>query len=120
MFLGSVSSVFAACDVSANADKATYALIATFHVKDGQADRFMTAMKKNIAASRKEPGVVAYLSYRSETDPNVFLNFESYVDKNAFKAHVDSAHVKEVNKVNDEILAKPLDLLMLVPYWETL
>ena len=92
------------------------ALIAILKVKPGQEDRFMAAMKANVAASQKEPGVVVYRSYQSEKDPNLFINFEAYRDKAAFQAHLDSDHVKVVGKVNDEVLTEPVGITMLTPY----
>jgi quinol monooxygenase YgiN len=97
-------------------DNGGVSLVATLKVKPGQADRFMEAMKKNVVESQKEPGVVVYRSYRAESNPNLFINFEAYKDKAAFQAHLNSHRVKEAVKVLDEVLSDPADLLVLAPY----
>jgi quinol monooxygenase YgiN len=97
-------------------DKGTYALVATFTVKPGTADKFVAAMKTNVVESRKEPGVVDYRSYQSPENPLVFINFESYKDKAAFDAHLKTPHVVAIGKVFDEILAKAIEVKFLQPY----
>lgn len=109
-------AAFAAGDAPAMIDKATYSLVATFRVKEGQVDRFIKAMKMNTIESRKEAGVVDYRSYQSPKDPKVFINFEAYTDKAAFDAHLASPHVKEVGPIFDEILSGPIEANFLNNY----
>ena len=47
------------------------------------------------AASRQEPGCLAYLPNQSEDDPDTVVVFEQYVDEKALAAHRSSDHFKK-------------------------
>ncbi len=47
------------------------------------------------AASRREPGCLAYTVYRHHSDPRQFFIYEQYRDEAALKAHRDSTHFQE-------------------------
>ena len=66
----------------------------TFAPED--ADRAATLLREIRAASVKEPGVVRFEVGRSTDDPNVFVLWEVYRDKNAAEAHQKSEHFKRL------------------------
>lgn len=111
-------SQFAAAEdmTGAMVDEATYSLVATFRVKEGQVDRFIEEMKANTAESRKEPGVVVYRSYRSEKEPNVFVNIEAYKNKKAFETHLETPHVKKIGPILEEILIGEIEVDFILNY----
>ena len=108
IFGGSVT--MANDEVSSAIDKAGYALVATFTVKDGQHDTFVAAMKDNVQASRKEPGVIVYQSYAVSDNPLQFVNYEVYKDKAAFEAHLKTTHVVDFGDKSKAFLAKDIDV----------
>jgi quinol monooxygenase YgiN len=55
-------------------------------------DRVLDALMSLAAASRQEPGNLAYVVHVSDEDPGVLQIFENYVDEAAFDAHVASEH----------------------------
>ena len=116
--LMSVFSTAHAVDKSAKLlDKATYSLVATFRVKEDKIEEFREAMKYNVIESRKEPGVVVYRTYQLETDPTVFVNYETYVNKAAFDAHLETPHVKTIGpKLEKEMLSGPIEVEFLLDY----
>lgn len=86
-------------------DQAKYTVIAKFIVKDDQVKRFLSEMKKNETASRKEEGVIAYRVYRSATEKNVFFNLEAFTNKEAFDFHLATPHVKKlISELEDGML----------------
>ncbi|MFK7997419.1 MAG: putative quinol monooxygenase [Granulosicoccus sp.] len=103
-------------DASAAIDQASFALVATFRVQEGQDERFMEAMKINIDQSRLEEGVVDYRSYQSPKDPTVFINFEAYTNEAAFQAHLETAHVKAIGPLLEEILVGEIEVEFLLDY----
>jgi len=100
---------------SGSLDSAGYALVATFTVKPDAKAQFVDAMKENISASRKEPGVVLYRSYQKSSDPLIFVNVELYKDKAAFDAHLKTPHVTKIGETFKSILAKDIDVVTLDP-----
>ena len=97
-------------------DTAGYAVVATFKVKEGEVNKFIEEMKINEAASRLEPGIIDYRSYQDPENPNLFVNFEAYINKQAFDDHVATPHVQRLLPILDEILTDPIDIQFLVKY----
>ena len=97
-------------------DTAGLAVVATFLVKDGEIDRFREEMKINEAASRMEPGIRDYRTYQDRENPNLFVNFEAYVDQKAFDDHVATPHVQRLLPILEEILQEPIGITFLVHY----
>lgn len=49
-------------------------------------------LAKHVLATRKEPGCVQFVAYRSKSDADRFLLYEQYLDDAAFEAHRASEH----------------------------
>lgn len=47
------------------------------------------------AASRKEPGNIAYFPNQVDDDPDTLMIFEQYADEKALTAHRESEHFKK-------------------------
>ena len=112
----SIGSAIAYDQLSGALDAATYTIVATFKVKDGQVERFVEEMQKNEAASRLESGVVVYRSYQDTKNPNLFVNYETYVNEDAFNTHVETDHVQALLPILEEILDGPIDIQVLNDY----
>ena len=72
--------------------------------QDGAADTLRTVLSEITADSRAEEGSLAFETYKSLEEQNVFLVHESYVDEEAYNAHLGTPAFPRVER---ELL--PLD-----------
>jgi autoinducer 2-degrading protein len=72
-------------------------LVLAVHVtiKAGSEDEAIAHMLPLEAASRKEPGCLAYVVQRSRENPRHFLIYEQYKDDAALDEHRASAHFEK-------------------------
>lgn len=71
-------------------------LIFRMRIKDGkEADAIEQLEKMAAAVEANEPGVLAYVFHRSQDDPMQVVLYESYVDDDAFQAHMQTPHMAE-------------------------
>ena len=69
-------------------------LIFRMKIKDGKEDEALAEMEKMAAAvEANEPGVLAYVFHRLKDDPMQLVLYESYVDDDAFQAHMKTPHM---------------------------
>ena len=69
-----------------------YVCTALWIARDGEADRVRALLGELVAASRAEPGNLAYHAAESNDEPGTFRLFEIYADEAAFREHAASAH----------------------------
>lgn len=72
-----------------------YVVCAKWTAREGESGKVAEAIRKLAPLSRQESGVLLYQPHRSPEDPNVFFFYEQYVDADAYRAHVDSEHVRQ-------------------------
>jgi quinol monooxygenase YgiN len=70
----------------------SYLVIAKVRAKAGEEERVAEGLSANEHASRQEPGVIAWVAYRSTTDSREFVLYEVYQTEADFAAHRDTAH----------------------------
>jgi quinol monooxygenase YgiN len=70
--------------------------IARHRAVDGMRDAVLAVFPELIAASRKEPGNVAFEAYLSIDDPQSYVLLEHYTSRAAFAEHRASPHFKEL------------------------
>lgn len=69
-------------------------LIFRMKIKDGKETEALAEMEKMASAvEANEPGVLAYVFHRLRDDPMQLVLFESYVDDDAFQAHMKTPHM---------------------------
>ena len=73
-----------------------HVIAASWRAKDGKADEVAGIVQRLAAAARTEPGCVSFIANRSKDDPSDFLLYEQYVDEDAFAAHQQTAHFKDL------------------------
>jgi quinol monooxygenase YgiN len=81
---------------------------AIFEAKPGKVDELRKQLHSGAAESWKEPGVNSYAVHELIDRPGVFMNIEVYADEAAFKAHLETPHVKAFLGMLDDLLANPL------------
>lgn len=92
-----------------------FSMYVKFEVKPGSADAFEAAFLKAIKATRREKGNQAYHLHRGTENPNVYALYERWKDLDALREHVKAAHVEELLKAVEPILAGPPKILVGIP-----
>lgn len=72
-----------------------FVLIVDLQIAAGNESAVVPLMLKNAAASRQEPGCIAFEVLRAPEDPAKIRFYEVYKDKDAFEAHQKTEHFKE-------------------------
>jgi len=70
----------------------TVEVIATLEARPEREADAEAALRVLLTHTRQEPGVRRYDLYRDGTRPATFLMVETYADKAALEAHLESAH----------------------------
>ena len=81
-------------------------LIVRYAPNPGTGDAIAAALEKQVAASRKEPGCVSFIAYRSLEEPDHFVLYEQYADDDALAAHRESPHYLEMSQTVAPLLAE--------------
>jgi quinol monooxygenase YgiN len=71
-------------------------VIAHHTIKAGNEPEVLALLPKLIRAARDEPGNVAFDAYRKLDDPRAYVLLERYTSRQAFAAHRESAHFKDL------------------------
>jgi quinol monooxygenase YgiN len=71
-------------------------VIARYTVAPGNEDAVLALLPKLAEASRAEPGNVSFVAYRQLDDEREIVLLERYASREAFAAHRDSAHFKDL------------------------
>lgn len=71
-------------------------VIARYTIAAGNEDEVWTLVAKLVEAARSEPGNLGFIAYRELDDPRQGVLLERYVSREAFAAHRESAHFKEI------------------------
>jgi len=86
--------------------------VVKFRLNPDKADEAEAALKTlTKAVEDNEPGVLAYIAYRSDADPEEVVFFEVYKDEETLKAHGAQPHLGEMRKVfGAGVFKPPLDI----------
>jgi quinol monooxygenase YgiN len=71
-----------------------FVVVVMLEAKEGEADAVAEIQRKLLPPTLAEPGVKAFIPYRSPTNPSLFFIYELYVDEAAWGAHQESTHFK--------------------------
>ena len=69
-----------------------FALSVEFKVKAGKEKEFEEAFKPCLAATRKEPGCVAYFLNRDPDHPEIYVMYEQFKSLDAVRDHLKAKH----------------------------
>jgi quinol monooxygenase YgiN len=73
-----------------------FAIIARFKVRPGHVDEVIELLNQAAIPSRAEPGCHFYVANRSLDDPDLIVMYEQYESAEAFQAHIDTDHFREI------------------------
>jgi quinol monooxygenase YgiN len=111
---GAVTALFAAAPIKAASQKMTshpVVRIAELKIDPAQLDAYRAALKEEIAASISvEPGVLTLLAVSVKDQPNQIRIFETYADRAAYEAHLQTSHFKKY-KSETQGMVKSLTLI---------
>jgi quinol monooxygenase YgiN len=71
-----------------------FVVVVMLEAKEGEADAVAEIQRKLLPPTLAEPGVKAFIPYRSPANPSLFFIYELYVDEAAWGAHQETAHFK--------------------------
>ena len=73
-------------------------------IQDGKEQEAVAQLERMIVAvAEKEPGAIAYAFHRSQDDQSQVVLYESYVDNEAFQAHMKTPHMAELRSSVSEL-----------------
>ena len=82
-----------------------YVRVAEIEVDPAQLEVYKTAAKEIVENSvRLEPGVLALYSVSDIDNPAHVTVFEIYADRDAYKAHLETAHFKKYKSATQDIV----------------
>jgi quinol monooxygenase YgiN len=71
-------------------------VVARYVIAEGHTETVVRLMRANAAASRQEPGCLAFSVYQDADDPSRILLYEEYTDEDAFQRHRRTPHFREI------------------------
>jgi quinol monooxygenase YgiN len=83
---------------------------AMMYVKEGKGPEFEAAYRKAAAKVLKDPGALAYVLHRDNSDPTKYFFYEKYENQEAVKFHSSTAHFKEFFKTIDPLMTKKAEI----------
>ena len=87
-------------------------LISTAHLKPGTREKCVGPALACIAASRKEPGCVAYDLNFSVSDPDRMVFIEVWRDRAALDEHFQTQHFRDWRAaIADHVVSRKLELI---------
>lgn len=84
-----------------------YFVVVTIFVKPEFVEQFITATYDNASNTRKEPGNLRFDVLRAEDDPNRFMLYEVYKQKDDFAKHQQTDHYARWKNAVTDWMAQP-------------
>ncbi|MFJ8851354.1 putative quinol monooxygenase [Streptomyces sp. NPDC102437] len=83
----------------------TYVVVARYRTRAGEEDTVLPLLDAMAAASREEPGNLAYRIHQGTEDPRAIVLYEEYASEADFTEHCATPHFQEL------VLGKVVPLL---------
>jgi quinol monooxygenase YgiN len=71
-------------------------VIARHTMTAGKEEEVLAVLPKLVEAVRTEPGNISFIAYRQLDDPRTYVLLERYASREAFAAHRETAHFKDL------------------------
>ena len=84
-----------------------YVIAVTVFVKPANVDAFLEATLDNARNTRREPGNLRFDVLRGEDDPNRFLLYEAYREKDDVAKHQQTDHYQQWKQTVADWMAQP-------------
>jgi quinol monooxygenase YgiN len=96
-------------------DSSSITVVAILTAKPGSEEAVMAALEPAIVATHQEPGCLAYTLQRDTQDSTKFVFVERWESMQALGSHGQSAHLKEAGEKLADLLAAPMEVMILNP-----
>jgi quinol monooxygenase YgiN len=90
-------------------------VIARAHAAAGKEEELMRALDAVTGPTHADPACLRYALHRGLEDPGTFVMIERYASKDAFDAHMASAHVQQLFAQLGGLVDGPPEMLVLTP-----
>ena len=74
----------------------SHVVVAHWRPRDGQVEKIESILRELTKEVRREPGNLQFTVHRGCDDPNELLLYEIYQSEEAFRAHQQTEHFKEL------------------------
>ncbi|MFF9567255.1 putative quinol monooxygenase [Streptomyces sp. NPDC014685] len=74
----------------------SYVVVARYRTKEGEENTVLPLLDAMAAASRQEPGNLAYRVHQGTEDPQAVVLYEEYASEADFTAHCATEHFREI------------------------
>ncbi|MFF8710830.1 putative quinol monooxygenase [Streptomyces sp. NPDC015184] len=74
----------------------SYVVVARYRTKEGEENTVLSLLDAMAAASRQEPGNLAYRVHQGTEDPRAVVLYEEYASEADFTAHCATEHFREI------------------------
>ncbi len=88
----------------------TLVLAGKYKIKPEKRERFLELAKPGFEETSKEPGNVSYTLYEEFDNPNTFLYFEEWVNREALNSHLKQPYITPLIKEIPELLAEDAEV----------
>jgi quinol monooxygenase YgiN len=85
-------------------------VVATFEAKRGSEQELIDAIRMVTAPTRDEPGCIEYELHRSTEDSTKFAMIETWKDRAALDAHLQTPHIQALFARSAAVLAGPVEI----------
>ena len=92
-------------------------VVATIRAAPGKGDALAALLVEQAAVVRKaEPGCLVYRPHRCDSDPDLFVFYEQYVDDAAFEAHRRAPHLAQYRerREREKLTEGPVDVKLML------
>ena len=94
---------------------AHFEAIAVFRVKPEAIEVARPHIQKLVEETRKEAGCIRYDWYQDAKEPGTFIAIETFANAEAFEAHRQTPHLKEVFAESVNWVSSPTEVRVLTP-----
>ncbi len=91
-------------------DTGAYIVFVLLHARPDRADDLQARLVRQVEPTRSEPGCLSYQLARDRNDPNRFFFYETYVDIDAFRTHLDMPYNRALLRELPPYLAEEPDV----------
>ena len=76
-------------------------IVAKIIAKEGKRELVKNELLKLIDITRAEEGCISYDLHQDNTNPNLFLFYENWINRDLWQKHMNNAHLAEYRKATD-------------------
>ena len=89
-------------------------IIGTVVAKPEKREELFRILASFVAPTRAESGCVTYNFHCDVEDPNVFVFYENFADREALEKHLAMPYLAELGSRSLELLARPVEIRHLI------